>query len=154
MVRGVSFEVADPSINLLHKILDCIEPENYCWHNIQSQNETWTNLSLEEDFLDKDYYSGTDFSNLIIKEHFIIFLKLQAYDRNSDYYFSEVQTYEEFRTSDCQLLLLVNDCRFVEIYANNINLTQKLYKNALLNNWDKICYITEQNDLRLRMFVL
>lgn len=150
MIRGVSFNIPQKTSNILFQILKCIKTENFHWYNIMSQTEVWDSSHCF-DFFEDDYYDGEKFLNLIFLEHFVLFLKLQAYSNPDD--FSELHTYEEFINSNCQLLLLIYDCEFVEIFIKDSLLSKVIYKNALLNGFTKVKYITEENDSRVCMDV-
>ena len=152
MIRGVSFEVSTIQ-NVLYKILNCIKPEKYCWYNIESQYEDWSSTE-ETYFLEEDYYDGESFSRQIFLEHlehFIIFIKLQAYFENSE--FQDIHTYDEFKNSDCQLLLLIYDCYYVNIYAKDESVISDLYENAIMNEFEEVKYITDSSDERTKMDV-
>ncbi|WP_444641541.1 DUF2691 family protein [Caproiciproducens sp. R1] len=150
MIRGVSFNVL-PCDNTLYQIFKCIDVEKYCWYNIDSQNEAWNNPQGTP-FFETDYYDGKSFLRHIISDHFIIFLKLQAYFKNGSFF--DIHSYKEFDKSDCQLLLLIYDSQSVEIYAKDQILIKDIYENALANYYTKIQYITESNDGRTTMDVL
>lgn len=150
MIRGVSFKVL-PSSNVLYQVLGCIDIEKYCWHNIDSQNEAWDSPQGAL-FFEKDYYNGKSFLKHIISKHFIVFLKLQAYFENGIFF--DIHTYEDFKRSDCQLLLLIYDCKSVDIYAKDQIIIKDIYENALINNYTEVEYITDSNDGRTKMDVL
>lgn len=148
MIRGVTFKIPQKKDNILWKILNCIDVQKYDWYNIESQNESWSYVNdLEERyFLEENYYDGGSFSQEIFEEHYIIALKLQAYLVGMDFF--EIHTYEEFQKSTCQILLLIYDCEFVEIYAKEQNVIIAIYDNAQNNNFIEIEYITDANDGR------
>jgi len=150
MIRGVSFKTI-PNSNILRQILNCINVEKFCWYNIESQNEVWAN-HLGGTSIEKNYYNGKSFLQQINSEHFIIFLKLQAYFGNGNFF--DIHTYEDFQRSDCQLLLLMYDCNFVDIYAKDQLDIKAIYENALTNNYTEVEYINESNDGRTKMDVL
>lgn len=150
MVRGVSFK-AIPSSYMLYQILKCISIEKYYWYNIDSQSEVW-DKSRGTTFFEKEIYDGKSFFKRINVDHFIIFLKLQAYFTNSS--FVDIHNYEEFKRSDCQLILLIYDCQYVEIYAKNQTVSKEILENALTNHYTEIQYITDSNDGRTKMDVL
>ena len=151
MTRGVSFDIPQITGNSLWQILNCLDVEKYCWYNIDSQNEVWESPHGEL-FFKKEFYDGEEFLKCIALDHYIIFLKLQAYFDNSNFF--DIHTYEEFQKSDCQLLLLINDCEYVEIYAKDQAVIEAIYENALKNNFTKVKYTTESNDGRTKMDVL
>ncbi len=147
MIRGVSFKVL-PSKRILWKILKCLDIKKYCWYNIVDQCEVWANYSGGICF-EKGYYDGKCFLQNIMSDHFVIFLKLQAYKENGNFF--ELHTYDEFQKSDCQILILINDCEFVEIYVKDIFHAKLIYQNAAKEGFKDIRYITESNDSRTKM---
>lgn len=150
MVRGVSFDMV-PSSNALYQILKCFDPEKYYWFNIDSQNEAWDGPKGAPLF-ERDCYDGRSFVKRIMSEHFIAFLKLQAYFKENA--FVDIHSYDEFVKSDCQLLLLIYDCESVDIYAKDLTIIKSIYENALINHFSEIQYITENNDQRTKMDIL
>ncbi len=78
MVRGVSFEISQKTAYTLSDIFKTVHMEQFYWYVVQAQTETW-DKPFGEDFFKKEIYSGNEFSKTIQEEHFIVFLKLQAY---------------------------------------------------------------------------
>ena len=151
MLRGVfvkvpqSFETAVLSVTLKP-----ITVEQYKWYNLLSQNEVWTNQDGENAF-NSPFYNGKDFLQQIQKKHFIVFIKLQAYDQDGAY--CDITTYHDFLQSDCQILILINDCEFLEIFMKDEALIKDVYQNALSSGYHAT-YITDDNDGRTKMNVL
>lgn len=150
MIIGLSFKIQQ-NTNILPTILDGINVKDYCWYNIDSQNEVWDSPQGEL-FFSTEYYNGTDFAKHIEEPHFIVFLKLLAFNKKCKFY--DVQTYEEFRASDCQLLLLIYDCQQIEIYAKSQNIIEIIFQNALKNKFYEVTYITDKNNRRTKMNIL
>lgn len=151
MYRGVSFKIPQVNSNVLWNILGCIDLNKYFWKCIDTQSEIWTNKTNEAFFSD-EYYSGEQFTKRIRSDYYIVFLKLEAYYKIDD--FNDIHTYEDFINSDCQILFLINDCEFVEIYIKNHKDMVAIYRNANKMNFENVRYITEKNDGRVKMDVL
>ncbi|KAF1342305.1 hypothetical protein ABP1_3037 [Bacillus subtilis] len=66
---------------------------------------------------------------------------------------NQVNTYEEFADSDCELVLLIADNSYVSIYCKNKNIIEKLYFNALQNDFEDVQFITDENDTRTSLTV-
>ncbi len=154
MIRGVSFKIPQIKGNILWQIFKCIDVKKYSWYNIENQNEAWEyiNNSQGDVFLELNYYNGKNFLQKIQSNYYILFLKLQAYLGNDG--FSNIHSYTDFQRSNCQLLLLLYDCEFVEIYIKDQAIIRDFFKNAIMNNYTEIEYITEKNDFRTKMDVL
>lgn len=151
MIRGISFKISQLTENILYQIFGNIDVNKYNWYNIEGQNEVW-DRGMNKVLFDRKFYDGKDMSECIKIKHYIIFLKLQAYDEYGEYY--DIHSYEEFKKSDCKMLLLINDCEFVEIYSKESEIIEIIYNNALINNFKNIQYITDYNDKRKKMDVL
>lgn len=151
MVRGVEFEILQKTTDTLWKILNCINIEIYKWYIIDDQEEVW-NEEQNEDFFDVQDFCGKDFAKKIQANHYIVFLKLQAYF--TDGIFSDVQTYDEFLKGHCQILVLVNDCEYVEIYCKDENISKAIYNHAISQKHKNVKYISNDNDHRTTMNVL
>lgn len=145
MIRGISFEIPQTiSINL-SKILGDIDIKKYYWVNIENQSEIY-DPKLGMDFFDRFYYNGEEFYQKIQLNHYIVFLKLEAFWNNMG--FIDIHTYDAFQESSCQLVILIYDCEFVEIYSKDKNDLINIYQNAKINNYQNIQYITDVNDKR------
>lgn len=152
LIRGISFQITqDRNSKALFSILKCINVEKYKWYYIENQSEVWSYPS-EEDFFKSDFYDGKDFNHLIEFNHYIVFLKLQAYCETEKIRY--IHTYKEFEESNCQLLLLIHDCEFVEIFIKSANEINALYQNAKKLHFSNIQYITDCNDHRTKMDIL
>ena len=148
MTRGVFFKLTNQFDTILLDILSCVDVENYCWYNVRSENQVW-DKTRKERFLKSDYYSGTALSECISNEHYAMFAKLQAYF--IDGAFKDIDNYDDFKNSDCQIMLLLYDCDYVEIYAKDKNVIDSFYRNALELECEEAEYITDENDSRTRM---
>lgn len=151
MIRGVSFHIPQMRGTVLWQMLSCINIEQYCWYNIESQNEVWTDTPGNV-FFEAGYYDGKRFLQQIQLDSYIVFLKLQAYFEDSKFF--DIHTYNDFQESDCQLLLLIYDCEFVDIYAKDQDIIKSIYENALINNYTEVEYITKNNHVRTKLDVL
>lgn len=155
MIRGISFKVSQDQDRILWEIFQGIDVSKYIWYNIQSQNEAWCrrdNEILDKTFLKKSRYRGQEFLERIREKHFIVFLKLEAFEEETADY--EVHSYEEFKESACKILLLIYDCEFVEIYVKEKKLTEALYSNGEKWGFSDMEFISEETDQRIRMDVV
>ncbi len=98
------------------------------------------------------YYQGKDFEKYINKDHYVIFLKLEAFGENTKKF--DIHTYEEFQNSDCQILLLIYDCKYIEVFAKEKDVIQSIYENAKKKDFAEAEYITDENDERYILDVL
>ena len=123
---------------------------NKIFHGIDCSNFRWKIEDEEvlgehvEFFFDKTDYSNNEFQNMIQKKHYPIFLNLQMYYKNSDV--NEINNYDQFLISSCQLIIFIVDNVFVEIYAKNQTILERILKNAVDFDFSNIEYINESLD--------
>ena len=151
MIRGVHFKIPQKMDNIIFNILCCLNVESYYWFKISSQTEVWGE-QIEEDFFEKEFYKGDEFLNIIKNKHRIIFLKIQGYLKECD--IKNIHTYKEFVDSNCNIIILIYDCEFVEIYSKNESTSILLFRRAKALVYKSCGYITDDNDSRTKMDVL
>ncbi len=94
---------------------------------------------------------GSDLKRLFKDNiYYVIFADLKAYPKGEKVV--DIETYEEFKESKCELVLLVVDCTYVTIYAKDQEAIKLMYENAL-NQSFYVEYITDENDGRTRLSV-
>lgn len=152
MIRGVSFEInQSKNGKILSQILQTIDVKTYTWYNVIEQSEVWANFQ-GEDILLEENYNGDDFVKIINSEHYIIFLKLQAYFERLNCH--NICTYEEFVKDDCQLLILISDSEYVEIYTKTLEIADCICNTAKQKGFANVEYITDDNDCRTELNIL
>ena len=152
MIRKISFNVSQRNHdNILLQILNGIEESKYYWNYISNQSEVWKNLDGGLVF-EQERYNNHDFFKCLSSEHFVISIKLQAYKNDDD--FSEIHSREDFYDSKCFLLILINDCEFVEIYTKEDSIANCIYKNAMSAHFKKISCISEDFDSRISFDIM
>ena len=149
MIKGVSFELKqNKKGNVLSEIFSCIDVKMYNWYFCLDQAEVWENFYAEESLLE-ELYSGEEFNEFINSEKYILFVKIQAYktciNQNT---FKSILTYEEFLDDDCQLLILLADGEYVDIYAKDHVFIKDIYEHGKEKGFSNIEYITDDNDCR------
>ena len=148
MIKGVSFEVSQTCKTMLFKIFDFKETGRYYWHIVDSQTEAW-DASLENDFFSNDIYVGHDFKKHIQNDHLVVFAKIQAYHTATD--IRNISTYDEFLKSNCHVIFLLYDCKYVEIYSKSQQFSNILFQHATTEGFSNVNYITDGNDKRTKM---
>lgn len=81
-------------------------------------------VNMENFFFDKTDYINNEFQNMIQKKHYPVHLNLQMYYKNSDV--NQINNYDQFLISSCQLIIFIVDNVFVEIYAKNQTILEKI----------------------------
>lgn len=106
----------------------------------------------DELFHDYAIVEGTDLAiRLNTNQYYTIFVELQAFPFGKTV--NQVKTYEEFVDSGCEFVLLIADNSYVSIYCKNKNTIEKLYFNALKNDFEEVQFITDENDTRTSLTV-
>lgn len=96
-------------------------------------------------------------NNMILKSEVmnyelnIIFLNLQAYSRDCQQ--TCIKSYNDYKNSNCEFLLLISDGNCIEFYCKNNSLLEKIIKNCKKYFNVKIEIKTELNDSRIIMEV-
>lgn len=110
---------------------------------------------VEEDFYEgnndtvwPEKINGEEFINRLKREHpVVIFLNCQAFFNDFKCEIA-VDDYKTFVKSECEFVLFVIDCNYIEIYAKNDELLKQFIKNAEHLGCEEIIYKTEENDSR------
>lgn len=151
MIRGVSFQISQMAAPTLWEIFKGSDVGHCYWYVVQNQTEVW-DASSEDGFFAEELYVGDEFLNLIKNKHYIVFLKLQMYAEPCN--FKNLHTYDDFFQSNCQLILLIYDCEYVEIYSKDNKISEEIIHTAVENGYKNVCYITDENDCRTKMDIL
>lgn len=95
--------------------------------------------------------SGLELKKLIKDNiYYLIFADLKAYPKGEA--LEEIETYEEFTESKCEVVVLVADGDYIHIYAKDPKAIELMYENAL-NQGFYVEYVTDENDGRTRLSV-
>lgn len=149
MKRGISFEIPNKYGSFLGEILKPFEMTEFIWRIGDEGSYLLKDDKLGEPLFPNEI-NGMD--GLLLKgllednEYYLIFADLKAYRKGKNS--ADIETYEEFLNSDCQLVLLVVDSAFVTLYCKDNEKLESLYHNAKLNGFYNLKYITDENDTR------
>ena len=152
MDRGISFRVLKANRCILQKILEGVDVERYVWYIVEEQSEVWDG-AFGDVFFHGCAYDGKAFKEQIAQPHLPIFLKLQVYEGRQREC-RNIRTYEEFRESACQLLLLLYDCNSIECYIKEQTTLESMLEHVRHNPALEIGLITDANDMRTGMNIL
>ena len=151
MIRGLEFVIPNESGCFLSDMLKPVNYEASRW--ICESEESY--LVKEKDMIalfSEPMLSGATFRDLVNKTpQFLIFAEIKAYPLTGD--MAGFDTYEEFLESACELVLLVHDSIYVEMYCKDQGLTKRLYERALQQGYRDVAYKTDENDGRTRLHV-
>lgn len=150
MKRGISFQlpIIDKYDSCLGDVLKPIDISTFDWRVSPVESYLVINDELDQDLFetDNEIMEGTNLKNLLENNmYWIIFADLQAYPKGK---VSEIDTYEEFVKSECELVLFVVDSYYTVIYCKDKETLELLYKNAEDFGFKDIQFITDENDTR------
>jgi hypothetical protein len=151
MKRGISFEIPNKYGSLLGEVLKPIDITAFSWRIGNGESYIIVNNGLDKELFsgDKEVIEGVELRSLLENnKYYVIFADLQAYPKEE---FSDIETYDEFLKSNCELILLVVDSCYVTIYCKNKGTIELLYKNATDCGFEDVIYITDENDTRTRL---
>lgn len=145
---GIECEYISSYERILYDLLKNIKYDEYDWRFVQQE------IYFDVDKNRKVPYilSGVDFEKMIKSEdkYYCFFVNLQAYPSHQEQ--AEIKTYSDFVKSKCELIVLLSDNSFIEVYAKSSFLLQQIIDNIESKN---ISYQikTIDNDGRTSMYV-
>ena len=84
-------------------------------------------------------------------EYYPLFGEFKAFTSKES--ITSIDTYSDFVDSDCQLIILIADAIYIDIYAKDKETLEQIKKNALELNCTEITDITDENDERYKMYI-
>ena len=84
-------------------------------------------------------------------EYYPLFGEFKAFTSKES--ITPIGTYSDFIDSDCQLIILIADAVYIDIYAKDKELLKQIKKNAQKLNCTEITDITDENDERHKMYI-
>jgi hypothetical protein len=143
MQRGIRFKVPNEWGTIINFILENIQLRDYIF-NISNDE-----IHLEKEgflFNNEDVMEGEVFENLISQsKYYALFANIQRYPKDS--IVKNIKTYDDFLKSDCDLIVIIVDGTFVDIFVKFEKDFIQIANNAKKNNFIDIEYITEKNDI-------
>ncbi|WP_312019237.1 DUF2691 family protein, partial [Bacillus cereus] len=71
--------------------------------------------------------------------YYLIFAELKAFPGGM---VTEINTYEEYLESSCELVLLIADCLYVTLYCKDPVMLEPLFQQAVQCGWRIVDYVT------------
>lgn len=150
MIRGLSFKIPIDHSNILCVILNNIYMEKYYVKIVEGDEIYNTNT---EYLMHKNISSGKELKKIICgKEKYFVYLlnmQLAPYKKYEDI----IDKYEDFLKSNLAIQLFIVDGVWVEIYCKNDEELMIFKKNAEVNKFKEIEFITDINDGRVRFHI-
>ncbi|MGE6401171.1 MULTISPECIES: DUF2691 family protein [Bacillus cereus group] len=153
MKRGIFVDIPNEYDNLLWKVLKPVNISSFDWWVGSEESYLVARGGLDEALFPEEpsVVEGIDLKNLFKDNvYYLIFADLKAYPKGEEVV--GIETYEEFKESKCELVLLVVDCTYVTVYAKDQKVIKALYENAQNLNF-YVEYVTDENDGRTRLSV-
>lgn len=124
---GIEFKLKTSYEKMLYDLLKNIDFNNYKFEIVEEEiiYESDPERGLPSQL------SGIEFKKEISDngDYLVYFLNLQVYLNNSKV--SHIETYDDFFNSDCELIVLVYDNEFIEIYMKENKLKEKIIQNLV-----------------------
>lgn len=140
---GFSFTLNDCDGAVLLKLFDGFDFTKYKWDVVNQQS--WDNAL--NDLFDDGVYSGDEMiDKLKTPVQLIMFLEFFAFEGKV----KEIESYKDYKTSACQLMMFINDVYYFDLYCKNPEDLILLSKNAQKLNLNSFEYLTEGNDCRTK----
>lgn len=147
MIRGINCQIPNDYGTYLKDILKTFDVTKYSWRIGAGESYKLVENNIEPLFPEgRLELEGSELKEIIETDiHYLIFVDLQAYPKEN---LSEIKTYEEFMNSDCELVVNVVDSSYTDIYCKDKRILEKFYRQFQENGYEKINYITDENDTR------
>lgn len=143
MIRGV-FSCPKDSSAILPFIIKSIDIKKYIWYVIE---EEIMNFDDNHHLLINKEYSGEELEKILSDKDILpICINLHAYTAYNEP--DNIDTYDDFLKSKCEIAVMIHDCNYIEIYAKDIKLIDTLKSDAEQNKFEDTEYITDENDGR------
>lgn len=128
----IKFMIDNEYDTILNKIFNGIDLTQY---NCRIEEEEVYN-EVGQVFFNELTYTGKELVEIIKQSHYPNFLNLQFYTGNIAN--NPIQNYEQFINSNCEMVILIVDSIFVEVYCKNQENIKKIFINATDNNFSNI----------------
>jgi len=154
MKRGISLEIPNEYGCFLAEILQPFEITEYDWLSGGEESYLVGDGELGELLFtgEINWMDGFLFKKRIEdNKYYLIFANLKAYTKEKKQ--KDIETFEDYLNSNCELVLLVVDSVYVTIYCKDSEKLESLYENAKIKGFDNLQYITDKNDVRTKLSV-
>ncbi|KAB2443906.1 DUF2691 family protein [Bacillus luti] len=153
MKRGIFVEIPNEYDNLLWKVLKPIHISSFDWWVGSEESYMVARGGLDEALFPEEpsVMEGSDLNRLFKDNvYYLIFADLKAYSKGEEAI--DIETYEEFKESKCEVAVLVVDAQYIQIYAKEQKAIELMYENAHDLGF-YVEYVTDENDGRTRLSV-
>lgn len=96
--------------------------------------------------------NGEELKKIIENDkYYLIFANLKAYPKGAN--IKDVISYDEYLSSECQIVLLVIDSVYITVYCKDLEKLEDLYNHIKKQGFESLEYITDENDTRTGLSV-
>ncbi|PFN27669.1 DUF2691 family protein [Bacillus cereus] len=153
MKRGIFVDIPNEYDNLLWKVLKPIQISSFDWWVGSEESYLVARGGLDDALFPEEpsVVEGLDLKKLVKDNiYYLIFADLKAYPKGEAAV--DIETYEEFKESKCEVVVLVVDSQYIQIYAKDQKAIKLMYENAM-NQGFYVEYVTDENGGRTRLSV-
>ena len=131
---GLKFQIPNEYGNYINQIFHALDFNEYKWNirtddiiNDQEMNGIFT----------KRYMDGETFSSSINeKNYYMIFVDIKAFGIDGCY--RDIETFNDFVESDCQIILLCTDSTFISFYCKKKEIMELVHNSCLANSFKNL----------------
>jgi len=165
-IRGIHCQIPNQYADYLNRIFNGVDLSGFTWQICQGEFLFFDNTEnrLRKDFFPDPLLSGDRFLECIARpEYYMVFACIQAYPSGSSDSGIEdpvtldsspyIQTYEDFLSSQYQVILLCTDSVHIDIYLKDtalMNMAERIFKYCVQSGFHNIAYITHDSDYVIR----
>lgn len=141
-MRGISI-YHDYGYGTILKLLRNIKSAGYEWFILEQEI-----IQNNDSMFFPEKMTDSEFHSIMTNErsYFVYFLNLQAYPIGTK--LTTIKTYNDFLNSECEIVLLISDGRYIDIYAKHKEHIEQCIENAKELGCEKIEILTDENDGR------
>ena len=143
---GWSFQIPNKYGQVLMQIFEGIPIEKYIW-KLDEDDIYMTLNRISYSLFYSNKLEGEKFKEKISLPsslYYVVFSKLQAFPTEEDV--QELESFGDYFKSNCELVILITDVEFVEIYSKNKDYLATIQKNVAKNGFQKLKPIYKIND--------
>ena len=150
MIRGVEFLRTEGYDRFLYDMFQNIALEKYDLYirdvDIAMGNESISDIELPDCMRGEEFLKAVD-----EKSYLTIFIDITAYPKGAQK--KELEVYEDFLDSKCEIVFLVHDVKYVEIYTKDDKILYQFIENAKKVGCKDLSIKTDENDDRTGLSV-
>lgn len=146
---GINLKLKNEYNNFLHKIFNGININNYDWKIVEDEI-IYNDIegSINTTIFDNKIMCGDDFFRSIqMEKYYLINVNIQAFIVDSP--MSDIETYDDFANSTCEIALFCTDTVYIEVYCKNQKVLSEIISNCKKYNFEDLEILTEKTDNRI-----